>query len=338
METTALEVVVANEDELRALLGEGDRHTRSLAQALSVRIVTRDLALRLEGPEGACRKAAQVLGACLTAIRESGSLSEQDVRHVLTEVGEGRADALAALQSPTVVLNARGRPVRPRTTGQAQYVQAMEQNDLVLAVGPAGTGKTYLAIAFAVRALRDKTVSRLVLTRPVVEAGESLGYLPGDMKEKIDPYLRPVYDALYDLLGGEKLRRYEDRGTIEVCPLAYMRGRSLNGAFVVLDEGQNTTHTQMKMFLTRLGEGSRMVVTGDITQIDLPSRDDSGLVATMKIVSGLAGVAVCELNERDVVRHRLVQRIIHAYESFEHAQRRPSPEPPTPAEGGGENA
>ena len=334
MESTALEVLVANEEELRALLGERDCHARSVAEALSVRLVARGMSLRLEGPEAPCRKAAAVLTSCLGAIRRGGELSAQEVRRALREVAEEREDALAGLDARAVLTNARGRSVRAHTAGQARYVEAMEHSDLVLAIGPAGTGKTYLAIAQAVRALQQKAVARLVLTRPVVVAGERLGFLPGDYKEKINPYLRPVYDALYDLLGGEKLRRYEDRGTIEVCPLAYMRGRTLNSAFVVLDEGQNTTPTQMKMFLTRLGEGSRMVVTGDITQVDLPRREDSGLVAAMAIVRGLPGVAVCELDEHDVVRHRLVQRIVRAYEAAERPSRPRDPQNPAPTEGG----
>ena len=312
-----VELVTGSEAEVQALLGPQDALRRALEEALPVRVAARGDVIRLTGEAGVCGAARQALEGLLQAVRSGTALSERDVSYAVAEVCGGRPANVEALQGPPLIVNARGRAVRPRTAGQERYVRAMQEHDIVFAIGPAGTGKTYLAMAMAVALLKAKQVTRILLTRPVVEAGESLGYLPGALEEKIDPYLRPLHDALYDLLGAERFRRYVDRKVIEVCPLAYMRGRTLNGAFTVLDEAQNTTAVQMKMFLTRMGEGSKAVVTGDITQIDIPRPDSSGLRQVREVLRGLSGVAFCELDERDVVRHRLVQRIIQAYEAYD---------------------
>jgi phosphate starvation-inducible PhoH-like protein len=312
-----IELVTNGEEEVQALLGPQDVFRRALEERLPVRVAARGGVIRLTGGSAACGAARQALEGLLQAVRSGRALSEQDIGYAVAEVRGERPESLAALAASPLAINARGREIRPHTAGQAQYVRAMQEHDLVFAIGPAGTGKTYLAMAMAVALLRAKKATRVVLTRPVVEAGERLGFLPGDLLEKIDPYLRPLHDALYDLLGAERFQRYSDRKVIEVCPLAYMRGRTLNEAFIVLDEAQNTTPVQMKMFLTRMGEGSQMVVTGDITQTDLPRPEDSGLRHARQVLSGLPGIAFCELGERDIVRHRLVQRIVQAYEAYE---------------------
>ncbi|MGN0468061.1 MAG: PhoH family protein, partial [Acutalibacteraceae bacterium] len=249
-------------------------------------------------------------------------LNEQNVRYVFSLVREGSEDKLRTMAVDCVCITAKGKSVKAKTLGQKKYIEAIKNNTIVLGVGPAGTGKTYLAVALAVSAFRAKEVSRIILTRPAVEAGEKLGFLPGDLQQKVDPYLRPLYDALFDMLGAESFQRYQEKGCIEVAPLAYMRGRTLDDSFIILDEAQNTTPEQMKMFLTRLGFNSKIVVTGDITQIDLPDGKHSGLVEAMKILKHVDGIETVRFTEKDVVRHKLVQDIIKAYEKYEEAKKR----------------
>lgn len=264
----------------------------------------------------------RAIGGLLTLINRGEALSEQNVRYVLSLVEEGSEDKIHALTADCICITSRGKPVKPKTLGQKRYIEAIQHNTIVLGVGPAGTGKTYLAVAMAVTAFRAKEVNRIILTRPAVEAGEKLGFLPGDLQHKVDPYLRPLYDALFDMLGAENFQKYQERGNIEVAPLAYMRGRTLDDSFIILDEAQNTTNEQMKMFLTRLGFNSKIVVTGDITQVDLPDGKRSGLVEVMRILKGIDDIACVTFTEKDVVRHRLVQDIIKAYERHEEGKRR----------------
>ncbi|HET7560620.1 MAG TPA: PhoH family protein [Limnochordia bacterium] len=319
---TPLRVEFALDDNQLALAVAGKReaHLRTIEAELGVSIVARGNVLSISGPEPAVAQAQEVLHW----LRESAAkrqLRTHDVRSAIQLVAGGQAESLAALERDVVQTTARGQQITPRTLGQRAYVQALRANEVVFAVGPAGTGKTYLAMALAVAALKNREVDRLILTRPAVEAGESLGFLPGDLQEKVDPYLRPLYDALYDILGNDTFQRFMERGIIEVAPLAYMRGRTLDNAYIILDEAQNTTPEQMKMFLTRMGFGSRMVITGDVTQIDLPEGTVSGLVEVVKVLGGVEGIGIVELSETDVVRHELVQRIIRAYSTFEASQR-----------------
>lgn len=304
-----------------AICGHRDEHLRLIEKALQVRILARGTELTVLGDEWAVEKAVRVLNDLQGLWRRRSSLELHEVQRAIALVQEGEKAKLSDLQRDVVYITARGKPVAPKTLGQKAYVDAMRENSVVLCIGPAGTGKTYLAIAMAVAALRSKDVNRLILTRPAVEAGEKLGFLPGDLQEKVDPYLRPLYDALADILGFEVFQRYMERGIIEVAPLAYMRGRTLDDAFIILDEGQNTTEEQMKMFLTRLGFGSRMVVTGDVTQMDLPPGRRSGLVQARDVLRDIEGIAVVHLDGQDVVRHELVQRIIYAYETYNRTQR-----------------
>jgi phosphate starvation-inducible PhoH-like protein len=299
------------------LLGEKDRHLRAIEEHFGVRAVARDGALSLQGPAGRVAAAARLFEHLVARVRDGEILGDDDVRYALDQVDdqtrEGADGSRLELEEAEVVLYGDRRVVKVRSVGQTQYLKAMRAHDIVFSVGPAGTGKTYLAVAMAVRHLKEKRVDRIVLVRPAVEAGESLGFLPGDLQEKVDPYLRPLYDALRDMISYEKLQRFLQLGVIEVVPLAYMRGRTLSRAFVILDEAQNSTLPQMKMFLTRLGPDSRAVITGDITQIDLADPADSGLVRIRGIVDGIRGIAFIELDDRDVVRHRLVRDIIQAF-------------------------
>jgi len=313
--TNWTEVRAGTPEELCALAGRLDEHLKAIQQAFGLRVSVRDCCVRLEAGRAGTHGAEQVVRKLLATVQEGHTLSATDVEYAINMVKADQPENADALRSKVIWTTASGRQVRPRTAGQAAYVAAMQRDELVLAIGPAGTGKTYLAMAVAVAALREKAVNRLILTRPIREAGESLGFLPGDIQEKVDPYLRPLYDALYELVGVDRFRRYVERGVIELAPLAYMRGRTLNEAFVVLDEAQNTTIMQMKMFLTRLGHGSHMVVTGDTTQIDLPEGGVSGLVHSQGVLDGVPGVSICELTGVDIVRHPLVQRIVRAYEA-----------------------
>jgi len=293
--------------------GVHDRNLRALEEAFEgVRLVARDRELQVEGPGSEVNRLLEVVGRMLKRVGQGDGLAEGDLRIILEE-SEREQAVPENYQDRTVLITNAKRRIYPRTVGQHQYLHAIENNDVVFSIGPAGTGKTYLAVAMAVNALKQRDVQRIVLARPAVEAGESLGFLPGDLKEKVDPYLRPLYDALYEMITPDRLRRYLDSHTIEVLPLAFMRGRNLNSAFVILDEAQNTTTAQMKMFLTRLGVNSKAVVTGDITQVDLPSEVPSGLIQIQSILIAIEGISFVYLTEKDVVRHRLVREIIRAY-------------------------
>ena len=300
-----------------SLFGRLDENIRLIEQQYAVSIVSRDSDIKITGEPEDVARAARAVNGLLQLINRGEQLNEQNVRYVMMLVDEGTEHALPSLSGDSICITSKGRPVKPKTLGQKAYTEAIRHHTIVLGVGPAGTGKTYLAVAMAVKAFREKQVNRIILTRPAVEAGEKLGFLPGDLQSKVDPYLRPLYDALFDMLGTETYQKYLERGNIEIAPLAYMRGRTLDDSFVILDEAQNTTPEQMKMFLTRLGFNSKMVVTGDVTQIDLPDGKKSGLREVMKILRGVEDIAICTCDQMDVVRHQLVQRIIEEYENFE---------------------
>jgi len=303
-------------EQVVALFGSFDENIRLIEQHCGVDMVARGSDLKISGEPDAVAKAMRSVQGLLALINRGEQISEQNVRYVLALVDEGAEEGLHQL-SDSICITSKGRPVKPKTLGQKQYVDAIRDNTIVLGVGPAGTGKTYLAVAMAVNAFRAKEVNRIILTRPAVEAGEKLGFLPGDLQSKVDPYLRPLYDALFDMLGAESYQKYLERGNIEVAPLAYMRGRTLDDSFIILDEAQNTSPEQMKMFLTRLGFHSKMVITGDVTQIDLPDGQKSGLKEVMKVLRGVDDIAQCTFSHKDVVRHQLVQRIVQAYEKYE---------------------
>ncbi len=306
--------IEADAEELSALIGPGDANRRLVESLLGVRVSVRDGAVWVQEAGEEADVAVAALEGLLAAIRGGRGVSTADVRYAVTQARRGNLENVGELLKRQIVVTHRGKPLTPKTAGQLRYVEAMAQHDLTFCTGPAGTGKTYLAMAMAVAALRDETVSRIVLTRPIVEAGEALGFLPGDMMDKVDPYLRPLHDALHDIMGLQKFQRHLARGSIEVIPLAYMRGRTLNDAYIVLDEAQNTTPSQMKMALTRLGFGSTMVVTGDVTQTDLPPGQSVGLTHALGILQHIEGIAVCRLTGDDIVRHGLVQRIVSAYD------------------------
>lgn len=309
-----INVQLENPAEAIALLGNADSNLKIIEEELQVSIVTRGESVSLSGDDERVTLASQILDKLIFVIRKGVTISQRDVLSAIQMAQKGTLDYFDNLYDEEIAKNVKGKTIRIKTLGQRQYIMAIRQNDLVFGIGPAGTGKTYLAVVMAVNALKNGQVNKIILTRPAVEAGESLGFLPGDLKEKVDPYLRPLYDALNDVLGAEHTQRLIERGTIEIAPLAYMRGRTLDDAFVILDEAQNTTHAQMKMFLTRLGFGSKMVITGDQTQIDLPKGAKSGLIAAEKILLGVNGISFVFLEQSDVVRHPLVGRIIEAYE------------------------
>lgn len=277
--------------------------------------------LKIGGDEENVARAANAVSALLSLASKGEMINEQNVRYAIALSDEGNADKLEKIGSDCICITAKGRPIKPKTLGQQKYVDAIKNNTIVIGIGPAGTGKTYLAVAQAVAAFREHTVNRIIITRPAVEAGEKLGFLPGDLQQKVDPYLRPLYDALFDMLGAESFQRYQERGNIEVAPLAYMRGRTLEDSFIILDEAQNTTPEQMKMFLTRLGFNSKMVVTGDITQIDLADSKKSGLVEASHVLKGVEDIEIVKFSQKDVVRHQLVQRIVKAYDKYEESKR-----------------
>ena len=302
------------------IFGSFDENIRLLEQEFSVSVVNREGELRVTGEPEDTMLACKAIQALLTLSSRGEAIGEQNVRYVVGLVRAGKEEQIAELAGDVLCISAKGRPIKPKTIGQKEYIASVLKNTITIGVGPAGTGKTYLAGAAAVQAFRDKQVNRIILTRPAVEAGERLGFLPGDLQSKVDPYLRPLYDALFDMLGAETYQKYLERGNIEVAPLAYMRGRTLDDSFIILDEAQNTSREQMKMFLTRLGFGSKIVITGDVTQIDLPDGKASGLKEAMRVLKSVEGIGICELTNADVVRHVMVQRIVEAYEKYENAK------------------
>ena len=310
-------------DDLIAVFGSFDENIKRIEEALNVQIVNRGTDMKVSGDEENVDKAVRTLEGLLALAAKGETIDEQRVRYLITLVREGNDDQVAQMAKDVVCITAKGKPIKAKTVGQQKYMKAIQKNTITIGVGPAGTGKTYLAVA----AFRERTVNRIILTRPAVEAGERLGFLPGDLQNKVDPYLRPLYDALYDMLGAETFQKYQERGSIEVAPLAYMRGRTLDDSFIILDEAQNTTKEQMKMFLTRLGFGSKIVITGDITQIDLPDDKTSGLKDAVRVLEGVNDIAICRLSAADVVRHALVQEIINAYEK---ASKKPEYKKPNP--------
>ena len=313
-----------------AVFGNCDRNIRLLEKEFSVTAVCRGTQLRISGEPANVAAANRAVEGMLLLIENRTPLEDQTVHYCISLAHDGAEKRVKELTEDFVTVTVKGRPIRPKTLGQKEYLSAIRSNAITFGVGPAGTGKTYLAVAMAVKAFKAKDVSRIVLTRPAVEAGEKLGFLPGDMQDKVDPYLRPLYDALYEMLGAESVQRNMEKGSIEVAPLAYMRGRTLDEAFIILDEAQNTTPEQMKMFLTRMGVGSKVVVTGDVTQVDLPEKTRSGLVDALHILKGIDGIAQVYLTEKDVVRHRLVQQIVKAYErAAQPPKRAPQAKPET---------
>ena len=318
MEKTTERIVNADRvEDLISVFGSFDENIKYIEQTLNVTIINRDTELKVSGDEEAVYKAVRALEGLLSLASKGETIDEQRVRYLITLVQEGNEDLVQQIAKDVVCITAKGKPIKAKTVGQQKYMKAITNSTITLGVGPAGTGKTYLAVAAAVAAFRERTVNRIILTRPAVEAGERLGFLPGDLQNKVDPYLRPLYDALYDMLGAETFQKYQERGSIEVAPLAYMRGRTLDDSFIILDEAQNTTREQMKMFLTRLGFGSKIVITGDVTQIDLPGDKTSGLKDAIRVLEGIKDIAICRLTSADVVRHALVQKIINAYEKAE---------------------
>ena len=330
--TTNMERIVNAErvEDLITVFGSFDENIKRIEEALGVTIVNRGTELKVTGEADAADKAARTLEGLLSLASKGEVIDEQRVRYLITLVKEGNDDQVAKMAKDVVCITAKGKPIKAKTVGQQEYMRAIQSNTVTIGVGPAGTGKTYLAVAAAVAAFRERTVNRIILTRPAVEAGERLGFLPGDLQNKVDPYLRPLYDALYDMLGAETFQKYQERGSIEVAPLAYMRGRTLDDSFIILDEAQNTTREQMKMFLTRLGFGSKIVITGDVTQIDLPDDKVSGLKDAIRVLQGVKDIAICKLTSADVVRHALVQQIINAYEKAAQKQEKEKPAPKYP--------
>ena len=304
-------------EQLVDLFGNFDENIKRLEKSYGVFITSHGGTLKISGEEQNVSKAYKAINCLLTMINKGESITSQNIDYVINLVDDGEEDKISNItDADCICITSRGKPVKPKTLGHKRYVEAIKNNTITIGVGPAGTGKTYLAVAQAVNAFRAKQVNRIILTRPAVEAGEKLGFLPGDLQQKVDPYLRPLYDALFDMLGAENFQKCQERGDIEVAPLAYMRGRTLDDSFIILDEAQNTTGEQMKMFLTRLGFNSKAVVTGDVTQIDLPDGKRSGLKEAVKVLKGIEDISIIHLTGKDVVRHRLVQEIIKAYENF----------------------
>ena len=302
---------------LMAVFGAFDENIKQIERELNVSVISRGTELKITGEDEGVSIAARAITALLAMAGRGESIGTQTVQYVIGLAKDGRESEVHTMSRDVLCITAKGKPVKAKTLGQKKYMEAIRKNTIVMGVGPAGTGKTYLAVAAAVAAFRDKQVSRIILTRPAVEAGEKLGFLPGDLQSKVDPYLRPLYDGLFDMLGADNFTKYQERGSIEVAPLAYMRGRTLNDAFLVLDEGQNATLETLKMVLTRFGEGSKVVLTGDITQIDLSGGQRSGLKKCAEMLSGIEGIGVVRLSNRDVVRHKLVKEIIKAFEKYE---------------------
>lgn len=314
-------------EDLIEVFGSMDENIRKIEQELNVQVLNRGSELKVSGDIEAVDQAVRAIEGLMALASKGEVIDEQKVRYLISLVREGNDDRVTQMVQDVVCITAKGKPIKAKTLGQQKYMKAIMKNTITIGVGPAGTGKTYLAVAAAVAAFRERTVNRIILTRPAVEAGERLGFLPGDLQNKVDPYLRPLYDALYDMLGPESFQKYQERGSIEVAPLAYMRGRTLDDSFIILDEAQNTTKEQMKMFLTRLGFGSKIVITGDVTQIDLPEDKVSGLKDAIRILDKVDDIAICTLTAADVVRHSLVQKIINAYEKAEQRKQESKPAP-----------
>jgi phosphate starvation-inducible PhoH-like protein len=310
-------IAVDKLDKISGLFGSFDENIISVENEFNVQISNRGDELKVTGDAEGVAKAVRAINSLMKLLSRGEALNEQNVRYIISLVNEGEEQKIEELGQDCICISSKGKPVRPKTLGQKQYVEAIRKNTIVMGIGPAGTGKTYLAVAMAVAAFKAKEVSRIILTRPAVEAGEKLGFLPGDLQNKVDPYLRPLYDALFEMFGTEVYQRMIDRSSIEIAPLAYMRGRTLDDAFIILDEAQNTTPEQMKMFLTRLGFQSKAVITGDITQIDLPEGKRSGLIEAARILRNIDDIGIVSFNEKDVVRHHLVQKIILAYDKYE---------------------
>jgi len=309
-------------EHVLVLFGNADQNIKIIEEHFGVNIVCRGTEVKITGESEAVSKAQRTIDTLLAMIQKDGNLSEQNIRYVMTLVEQGSEQSMVQMNNSCIAVTVKGKPIKPKTLGQKKYIDAIENNTITFGIGPAGTGKTYLAVAMAVRAFRDEQVSRIILTRPAVEAGEKLGFLPGDLQDKVDPYLRPLYDAMFDMMGPENFQRNMEKGCIEVAPLAYMRGRTLDDSFIILDEAQNTTPEQMKMFLTRLGFNSKAIVTGDVTQIDLPNAGRSGLIEAVKVLKNIDDIAIMKLTEKDVVRHKLVQDIITAYERYHNKEAR----------------
>ncbi len=299
------------------VFGQFDIHTKKIEKTLGVTVVVRDDQIKIIGSEGACKGAAEVLHSLCELAKRGNEITEQNVNYALALCLEDKGDALVEIDRDLICHTVNGKPVKPKTLGQKEYVDAIRKKMIVFGMGPAGTGKTYLAMAMAITAFKNEEVGRIILTRPAIEAGEKLGFLPGDLQSKVDPYLRPLYDALHQIMGSDSFMRNMEKGLIEVAPLAYMRGRTLDNAFIILDEAQNTTPAQMKMFLTRIGFGSKVVVTGDATQVDLAPGVKSGLDVALKVLSKIDDIGICRLTSKDVVRHPLVQQIVQAYDEYE---------------------
>ncbi len=314
-------IQVSNVDEISALFGSFDENINFIQRQYGVAVLSRGTDIRISGEEDGVRRAESAVKTMLDLIKKGETINEQSIRYVSSLVDEGESEQAVKLADGGICVTSGGKVVKAKTLGQKNYVKAIEKNTIVMGVGPAGTGKTYLAVAMAVKAFKAHEVNKIILTRPAVEAGEKLGFLPGDLQNKVDPYLRPLYDALFDMFGADTFAKHMEKGTIEVAPLAYMRGRTLDDSFIILDEAQNTTREQIKMFLTRLGFNSKMVITGDITQIDLPDSNKSGLIDAMRILKNVDDIAVMHFTEKDVVRHKLVQDIIKAYEKASEQKR-----------------
>ena len=315
-------------EQIISVFGNFDENVKRIEQTFDVQVTNRGTELKVSGEAEAAEKAGKAIEGLLQLAAKGETIDEQKVRYLIDLVRTGNEDQIGEMAKDVVCITAKGKPIKAKTLGQQRYMKAIMKNTIPIGVGPAGTGKTYLAVAAAVAAFREKSVNRIILTRPAVEAGERLGFLPGDLQNKVDPYLRPLYDALFDMLGPETYQKYLEKGNIEVAPLAYMRGRTLDDSFIILDEAQNTTREQMKMFLTRLGFGSKIVITGDVTQIDLPADKTSGLKEALKVLENIPDIAICKLSPSDVVRHALVQSIVAAYDKYESAKNVPEKKVP----------
>lgn len=310
-------ILIENSKIIQEIFGDLDENIHIIKKELNINLYIRENEIKLKGDKNFVELGEKLIYHLIFLVKQENRLDKQDLKYAIELLLKGKGDDIKDLLKDVVCVTSTGKSIKPKTVGQKRYLDSIRFNDIVFGIGPAGTGKTYLAMAMTVQALKNKEVNRIILTRPAVEAGENLGFLPGDLQEKVDPYLRPIYDALFDILGTESYLRYMERGLIEVAPLAYMRGRTLDSAFVILDEAQNTTNEQMKMLLTRIGFGSRAIITGDITQVDLPRGKDSGLKTAAKVLDGVDGIDFIYLSKNDIVRHPLVRKIIEAYEKFE---------------------